>query len=191
MTIRPKDRKFAELILFISERSEGDPRFGAAKLNKLLFNCDFLAFRMWRNSITGQEYEKCSDGPAPRRIGAVRKMLVGRGELAIRKTGPYSQPTDKTFALRPADLKGFTAPEIDLVNRMIFENREHDATQVRNLGEEICGWEKAADSETIPYEIAFLSRRPPTEKERLRALQDLPRAKAFFAAKKEVMLTDA
>ena len=31
MTIRPKDRKLAELILFISERSEGDPAFGEEK----------------------------------------------------------------------------------------------------------------------------------------------------------------
>jgi hypothetical protein len=44
MTIRPKDRKLAELILFISERSEGDPRFGEEKLKRILFNADFSAF---------------------------------------------------------------------------------------------------------------------------------------------------
>ena len=88
MTIRPKDRKLAELILFISERSEGDPRFGAAKLVKLLFYSDFQAFRMWKHSITGQEYSMTENGPTPRRLENVRKVLVDRSELAIRKTDP-------------------------------------------------------------------------------------------------------
>src|SRR5204863_5344149 len=85
MTIRPKDRKLAELILFISERSEGDPRFGAGKLNKLLFYSDFGSYRLLGKSITGQQYQKLSNGPAPRRLAAVRDALVARHELAIRE----------------------------------------------------------------------------------------------------------
>ena len=34
--------KFRELILYIAQESEGDPNFGATKLNKILFFCDFL-----------------------------------------------------------------------------------------------------------------------------------------------------
>jgi hypothetical protein len=191
MTIRPKDRKLAELILFISERSEGDPRFGAAKLVKLLFYCDFQAFRMWKNSISGQDYEMTENGPAPRRLEAVRKLLVERRELAVRKTDAFHQACDRSFALRSANLNEFTAEQIDLVSRMIQENREQSAFQVKNIAEEIWGWHKADISETIPIEIAFISRRPPTEKERRRALQDIPRAKAFFAREAEAVLNDA
>jgi len=190
MTIRPNDRKLAELILFISERSEGDPRFGAAKLVRLLFYCDFQAFRMWKNSITGQDYEMTENGPAPRRLENVRKFLVERGELAIRKTEPLHKACDRTFALRSASLEEFTAEQIDLVSRMILENRENSAFRVKNIAEEIWGWQKADISETIPIEIAFISRRPPTEKERQRCLQDLPQAKVFFA-RKAALLSDA
>ena len=35
--IRPDDAKLKELILLICKESEDDPRFGAVKLNKLLF----------------------------------------------------------------------------------------------------------------------------------------------------------
>jgi hypothetical protein len=42
--IRANDEKLSELILLISEWSQSDPRFGAIKLNKLLFHCDFSAY---------------------------------------------------------------------------------------------------------------------------------------------------
>ena len=41
LSIDENERKFRELILNISEQSEGDSTFGAVKLNKLLFYIDF------------------------------------------------------------------------------------------------------------------------------------------------------
>src|SRR5437016_4940645 len=143
MTIRPKDRKLAELILFISERSEGDARFGADKLTKLLFNADFSAFRYHKKSITGQTYEKLSACPGPKRLAAVRMTLVERGEMAIRERESFGPRRDRTFALRSADVSEFTAAEIALVTQLIAENWERDAAHVRNHFEEIWGWEKA------------------------------------------------
>ena len=191
MTIRPKDRKLAELILFISERSETDPAFGEEKLIRLLFNADFSAYRMFQNSITRQEYEKRFVCPAPRRLPAVRKALVERGELAIRVREPFGSKQNRTFALRTADLAEFTTDEISLVTKLIAENRERSAATVRNLSEEIIGWDEAEIGETVPYEIAYLSKRPPTEEERRLMLKDIPRAKAFYARKDKAVMTDA
>ena len=47
------DRKMKELILYLAARSEDDPRFSSTKLNKLLFYCDFTAYRQLGRSITG------------------------------------------------------------------------------------------------------------------------------------------
>src|ERR1035438_9553158 len=38
------DVKLGELIIYISKKSAGDSRFGATKLNKLLYFSDFLSF---------------------------------------------------------------------------------------------------------------------------------------------------
>jgi hypothetical protein len=45
-------KKLQELILYVAKMSEGDPAFGAIKLNKLLFYSDFRAFLDARKSIT-------------------------------------------------------------------------------------------------------------------------------------------
>jgi len=191
MTIRPKDRKLAELILFISERSEGDPTFGEEKLIKLLFNADFSAVRMFQRSITRQEYEKRFACPAPKRLAAVRKSLVERGELAIRVREPFGSKQNRTFALRLANLNEFSPEEIALVTKLISENRERTVPNVRNLSEEICGWEEAETGETIPDEVAYLSKRPPNENDLRHCQQAAALAAAVLSGDRKVHLIDA
>src|SRR5438105_2954355 len=145
MTIRSKDRKLAELILFISERSEGDARFGAGKLNKLLFYSDFAAYLILQKSITGQEYEKLPNGPSPRRLIPIRHTLIARHDLAIRKSESSNRKQDRTFALRSARLAEFTADEIALVTKIIHENWEHDATHKGYFSQDSAHWEDAQD----------------------------------------------
>ena len=190
MTIRPKDRKLAELILFISERSEGDPAFGEEKLTKLLFNADFSAVRMFQKSITGQEYEKRYACPAPKRLAAIRKILVDRGELAIREREPYGAKQNRSFALRTANLADFSPDEIAHVTMLIAENRERTASNVRNLSEEICGWQEAETGETIPYQVAYLSKRPPNENDIEHCQQAAALAAAVLSGDRKLHLID-
>lgn len=62
------DRKMKELIVYLTAKSEGDPRFSAEKLNKLLFYCDFTAHRQLGHSITGYSYQNLPSGPAPKAL---------------------------------------------------------------------------------------------------------------------------
>jgi hypothetical protein len=191
MTIRPKDRKLAELILFISERSEGDPRFGAGKLNKLLFYSDFGAYRLFGKSITGQPYQKLSNGPAPRRLAAVRDALLARRELAIRQKESSNRKADRSFALRSANLSGFGADEIALVTRLIEENWENDEYHRGYYSTDSAHWEGGvAEFETIPYEWALLSKRPPTEKDRRMCEATAGIAAAILSGERKVYPVD-
>jgi len=46
------DTKLKELILLLARESEGDPHFGATKLNKELFYTDFLAYLNFGQAVT-------------------------------------------------------------------------------------------------------------------------------------------
>lgn len=191
MTIRTKDRKLAELVLFISERSEGDPHFGAGKLNKLLFYSDFAAYRLFGKSITGQQYQKLASGPAPCRLVAVRDALVARHELAIRHKELSNRKAERTFALRSADLTGFGAEEIALVTRIIEENWENDEYHRGYYSTDSAHWEGGvAQFETIPYEWALLSKRPPTEKDRRMCEATAGIAAAILSGERKVYPVD-
>ena len=77
------DEKLAELMLYISMKSESDETFGATKLNKLLFYADFIAYLKLKKPITGAEYQCIERGPAPRSLLPIRRKLVNPKMLQL------------------------------------------------------------------------------------------------------------
>lgn len=163
---RHNDKKLAELILLIAERSQGDPTFGAVKLNKLLFYCDFTAYLTFGSPITGQEYFALKNGPAPRRLKPVTTKMANDGEFAIQETQYCGYRQNKPIALRPADVSVFTPEEINLIDQIIQKNRGKNATQISDESHLFVGWRVARDQETIPYQTALVGFRKPTAAER-------------------------
>ena len=171
--IKPDDGKFRELILLIARESEGDPRFGSIKLNKLLFYADFVAYQHLGKPITGQEYFALPQGPAPRYMVPIREKMEADGDIAIRQRETWTDVQDRTFALREPDLKKFTAEEVDLVHAIIHGCRGLSGKYLSELTHRFAGWKLANEKETIPYSVALIHRRTPTqtEIERARSLE--------------------
>jgi uncharacterized phage-associated protein len=163
--IKPNEDKFRELLLFIARRSEGDPRFGAIKLNKLLFYSDFLAYLMLGQPITGQEYFALAQGPAPRYLVRVRDQMKAKGDIAIRRKENYSGVHERVLALREPDLSKFTPQEVDLVTRILQNCWGRTGSELTEATHRFAGWRLAADKETIPYSVALVGNRLPTSDE--------------------------
>jgi hypothetical protein len=149
-------QKFKELILYVAQESEGDSTFGVTKLNKILFFCDFLSYRAYGESITGQRYFKLTFGPAPRALVPVVNELVEEGACIKVKRSHFGLPQEKIIAAREANLEVFRAKEIALVDFVLRQLRDNDATQVSDLSHQFVGWRLAGEKEDIPYETVFL-----------------------------------
>lgn len=159
-------KKFKELILYISWKSETDESFGAIKLNKILFFADFMAYARYGKSISGQEYQKLLHGPAPRRLVPVRRELEESGDLAIRIHNFFGQSQKKTFALRMAELGLFSPDEIALVDEVIEECQKWNGKDVSDVSHNFVGWRVVGKGETIPYKTALIGSRALTDGER-------------------------
>ncbi len=156
------DKKLAELILYISDRSELDPYFGATKLNKILFFSELSYFAKHERGITEQEYIKRDYGPVPRDMATVQKKLVDEGALVIKETDRDGYKQKKPIALREPDLSHFSAEEIDMVDRVMAKLRDHTATDVSELSHQMLGWELAKFGQIIPLYTVFFKRREAT-----------------------------
>lgn len=167
---RPNDDKLGELILYISAQSEDDPRYGATKLNKILFWSDFIAYGQTGKSITGQPYQRLKWGPAPRRLLPVRNALKDAEALAIQTRDYGGNKQERPIALRVADLSAFTGEEIALVQRTIKDLWDGNATEVSELSHRTSAWQLAHDGEDIPLESVFVDDRKLTESEIAHAL---------------------
>jgi hypothetical protein len=148
--------KFKEIILYIAQQSEGDSSFGATKLNKILFFCDFLSYRAYGESITGQRYFKLPYGPAPRPLVPVVNELIEEGACIKLQRSRFGLLQDTIIAKREADLDIFKPRDIALVDHVLRELRNNDAKEVSLLSHEFIGWQLAGDLEDIPYETIFL-----------------------------------
>jgi hypothetical protein len=167
----PNDAKLRELILLIAEWSQADPKFGAIKLNKLLFHVDFSAFLTHEAPITGQEYFKLPQGPAPRRLKGITESMIKKGEFAWQEISYFGRTQKKPIALRPADLSKFTGQEVNLIRQTVEKFWKLSATEISDQSHLFLGWKAVHLKETIPYNTALVSRRAPTEHERMRGLR--------------------
>jgi hypothetical protein len=172
---RADDRKFRELILYVARKSESDPGFGATKLNKILFFCDFLAYRAFGESITGHRYQKLEHGPAPRALKPILKKMEKAGECVFVERDHFGYPQTRIVARREPDFSLFSAKEIDLIGSVIEELRDSNATQVSELSHQFIGWQVARMKEDIPYSTVFLGTPRPLTQEEIEYGQQLAR----------------
>lgn len=160
------DEKLAELILLLAEASAGDRSFGAVKLNKLLFFCDFLAYTHLGRPITGRPYVKQKYGPVPRDVVSVLRGLEQSGDCAIVERKYFARDQRSCVALRPADKTRFSPEELELIEDVVDALERSNGTMVSDLSHEFIGWQAADIGGEIPYETAwFDAPRDPTPEE--------------------------
>lgn len=171
------EEKLSELILYISQKCATDPKFGAVKLNKILYLSDFLAFGNWGEPITGVEYQHLRKGPAPRRLIPICDALENSRKLVVQTLPLKSGNRQvRTVNLVDPNLKVFSGREIALVDSIIEELWDMDAEESSEFSHRFVGWKMTQEGEPIPYGSIFLSDEPLSEAEILRG-QEL--AKTF------------
>ncbi len=149
--------KFTELVLYIALRSETDRSFGATKLNKLLYYCDFFTYSQFGEPISGATYRRLERGPAPRELVATLEQLEGAEEAIVVERDHFGHTQRRLIPRRRPRLDVFTAQEIALVDAVISELWDHSANDVSQLSHHEAGWQLAGDREDIPYESVFIS----------------------------------
>jgi hypothetical protein len=164
------EARYRELVLYICQKCATDPKFGATKLNKILYFSDFLAYATLGEPITGFEYQRLPNGPAPRRMLPMREDMERRRDLGFQTIPLRGGRTQhRAVNLRVPDLQVFTAAQIALVDRVIEELWDLDAEAVSDLSHRMMGWRLANLNEVIPYETVFISSEPLTETDVQRA----------------------
>ena len=159
------DERLRELMLYIAAQSENDPGFGATKLNKLLYFADFFHFMEHGKSITGAQYMRLENGPAPRKLKPIREKLVRDKRAAVRNAarGPWEQ--QRLVTLDEPDVDLFEPSELGYVNAII---RQFWGASAKVMSRMSHGrpWLIAQDDKApIPYEAGFISDDVPTDED--------------------------
>jgi len=173
--------KLRELVLHIAHQSQDDPAFGSTKLNKILFFADFIAYRKHGRSITNAEYQKLEFGPAPRIIKPLLEDMIENEAIVEQVVDRFGYRQKRIVPLKFPNLDDFTAEQIAVVDQIIMLLRQKNAKDVSDLSHDFIGWKLARFGETIPYGVALVRRREPTETERAHGLSLKEEAEACLA----------
>ncbi len=158
--LNPAER-VRELIVYIASCSAYDRTFGVTKLNKLLWWADTWAFGVRGRPITGSAYVRLPQGPVPDGIDDLREQMRLDSEIAISPQDHYGRTQHRVVALRRADLSAFSGDEIAIVDAVIQEHRDQNASIVsrRSHGHM---WAALPQGHRMPYESVFISDAKPT-----------------------------
>jgi hypothetical protein len=171
-TSTPDEEKLSELILYVADKLSSDPTGGATKINKILFFAEFAAVRSRGFPITGVEYRKLENGPAPRRLLPIRKRLIEEGSVVPATDDYFGRTIHRLVPRRNFDKTLFDDDELRIVDQVIEAMWGMTARQVSDLSHDEKGWQMVEEGETIPYSSAFLSTRfQPTETMRSHAAE--------------------
>lgn len=158
--------RFKNLILHIADESRDDPRFGATKLNKILYFADFKSFAILGRSITGATYRRLDRGPAPLELLPVLQEMEDTGEIERVERRYFNYQQKVVRALRPSRVSALLDErEMEIVEAVLQELHLLSASDVSALSHLETGWQIAGDREVIPYETAYISDREPTPTE--------------------------
>jgi len=149
-------KKLDELIVFIAEQSEKDPKFGATKLNKILFAADFHAFAYRGESVSGATYVHRNNGPVPREIVESKDRLIKEEKIVEDIVEYWGYPQKRILPKVEPDLSIFSKEEISIVKEWIDKFKNYNATELSEWTHKLVPWLITKDEEVIPYSAVFV-----------------------------------
>lgn len=147
----------AHYICHVAERDKLKKKFGATKLNKILWYADTINYLITGNSLTGEIYRKQQYGPVPQHILQVMGELEAQGCVKIGNSDFHGHTKRDFHCMQPPDETSLSQDEMRLleqITRVVCEG--HTAASISQLSHDIT-WEVADMGEEIPMCAAFVA----------------------------------
>lgn len=158
--------RLREAILYVCQNCNEDDSFASTKLNKILWLADTRAYLDLGRPLTGSEYLRLPNGPAPYGMAPAQRAMIAAQELEVQVLPCFDFEQKKPIAKRPANMAAFNPGEISHLDFAIQYFWGMSARAVSELSHEnSIGWQIVDDGDLIPWETAFLSNAPMTPEE--------------------------
>jgi hypothetical protein len=146
-------------VLYVSKACKEAERFGLVKLNKIIWRADFESFAQRGQPVTGRQYQRLPQGPAPVEMLPVLNELQADELLRIEPQKVVDFVEQRPVALVDPALNLFSRSDIDFLDRAVSAYWDKTGTETSDISHGV-GWKSRSDGEAMPYELAYLSDEP-------------------------------
>lgn len=152
-------KRLREAVLYVSQKCETAPYFGKVKLNKIIWRADFESFAQRGQPVTGRQYQRLKQGPAPVEMLPILNELQAEGLITykVRRLGDHEE--QRPVALQSPILTLFSKQDLDYLDQAISVYWDKTGTEVSDISHGVA-WRSRDDGDPMPYELAYLSDRP-------------------------------
>jgi hypothetical protein len=163
-------RRLQEAILYVAQRCQSAPLFGLIKLNKILWRADFLSFVERGQPVTGRQYQRLPQGPAPIEMKPVLNEMLRSGLVRIELARVINYDERRVMPLVEPNLSLFSKGDLDQLDRSIafYWDKTGKETSDQSHG---VAWKTRENGESMPYELAYLSDEPLSAEVKARMLK--------------------
>jgi hypothetical protein len=144
-------RRLREAVLYVSNACSEAERFGLVKLNKIIWRADFESFAQRGQPVTGRQYQRLPQGPAPVEMLPVLDELQADRLLRIEPKKIVDFTELRPVALTKPVLNFFSRSDIDYLDRAISAYWDETGTEVSEISHGVA-WKSREDGEAVPYE---------------------------------------
>lgn len=153
-------KKFRNALIYILEKCAGKPNVGETVLNKLLYFSDFNYYEIYEEFLTGADYKKLPHGPVPQNLITILNEMIDSGKLKRIKTNYHGFSQTRYLPLQKADLTQMKASEKDVIDRVIDQMSDWNASMISDYSHGDRPWKATETNSRIDYELVFY-RLPP------------------------------
>jgi hypothetical protein len=148
--------RLREAALYVMTKCAEADAFGLVKLNKILWKADFRAYAARRSPVTGRQYQRLPQGPAPVEMYPLLQDMQRDGDMRIEKrpVGPFEE--QRPFALVKPSMRYFSADDVGYLDSAIEAYWSFTGRDVSRDSHGVA-WETRANGDPMPYDLALLS----------------------------------
>ena len=149
-------KRLSEAVLYVARACEQAPNFGLVKLNKIIWRADFDSFAQRGQPVTGRQYQRLKQGPAPVEMLPVLNELQAGGLLVIKRVPLGNYEEQRPVAIQDPVLTFFSAQDLAFLDRSVSVYWDKTGKEVSDISHG-AAWGSRDDGESMPYELAYLS----------------------------------
>jgi antitoxin SocA-like protein len=112
-------RRLREAIIYVAKKCETAPHLGLVKLNKIIWRADFDSFAQRGQPVTGRQYQRLPQGPAPVEMLPVLNEMQADRLLRIDRRKIVDFVEHRPVALVDPNLTLFSKGDIDFLDHAI------------------------------------------------------------------------
>ncbi len=152
---RPSLNKITEMVVYFTERMQP----WKTQLNKLLFYCDFLSYKLSCYSISGLQYRAIQMGPVPVNYQSMFELIVNNDDVDVESTEFPTGAIGEKFCAHPKrtfNKDVFNEFELSILEKVYLKFKDKSTADIIEISHKEKAWlEFEKDKSIISYNAGF------------------------------------